>query len=269
MVPFPAAAKCISLILNQRHLLYQFSIRDVQLQYRGSYLGVFWTILNPLLMLGIYTFVFGYVFGGSFADETPIEHALGIFIGLTIHSFLAEVMAVGPTLISSNSTFVKKVVFPLEILVASKVAASLLTFCIKVTIILIAAQFLGFSMTLNYLGIIPLFISLIILTFGIGLSFASIGVFIKDLGSASQFISMSLLFGSAVFYPVSKIPEQAWNFLKFNPLVYIINRTREIILWNNPVTTQDIAASASIAIFTFLIGSYSFAKLKPAFADVI
>jgi lipopolysaccharide transport system permease protein len=264
-----APINCLRLILDKRHLLYRFSLRDIQLQYRGSYLGMFWTILNPLLMLGIYAFVFGYVFGGSFSNESPIEHALGIFIGLSIHNFFTDILAIAPTLIQNNATFVKKVVFPLEILVASKVAASLLTFLIKILLISLAALALGNTITLYYWGMVPLFLSLIILTMGIGLLFASIGVFIKDLGSASQFLSMGLLFGSAIFYPVSKIPEEAWVYLKFNPLIYIINRSREIVLWNNPATTTDIVVSASIACVTFFLGSYAFAKLKPAFSDVI
>lgn len=260
---------CLRIIWSKRHLLYQFALRDIQIQYRGSYLGVFWTILNPLLMLSIYTFVFGFVFGGSFSDESPIEHALGIFIGLSIHNFLSEILATAPTLIHSNSTFVKKVVFPLEILVASKVAAALVTLAIKSCLIFLAALALGHSLTLNYLGLIPLLLSLIVLVYGTGLLLASIGVFIKDLNSASQFLSMSLLFASAVFYPVSKIPDEAWAFLKFNPLVYIIDRAREIVLWNEPMTMTDGIASATCAAIVFVIGSFSFVKLKPAFSDVI
>jgi lipopolysaccharide transport system permease protein len=220
-------------------------------------------------MLGIYTFVFGYIFGGSFADETPLDHSLGIFIGLAIHNFISDIIAITPTLISGNSTFVKKVVFPLVILVASKVSASLLTLTIKAAIIITAALCLGHPFTLNYFAIIPLIISLIILTFGIGLIFASIGVFIKDLANVSQFLSMGLLFGSAIFYPLSKIPEQAWTYLRFNPLIFIIDSIRGVILWNHPISLNYITVPAIFALCTFILGAYCFQKLRPAFSDVI
>ena len=239
------------------------------MQYRGSYLGVFWTILNPLFMLAIYTFVFGYIFGGSFAGETPTEHALGIFVGLVIHNFIAEIITIAPTLISNNVTFVKKVVFPLEILVASKLTASLITLAIKAIIVLIATLFLGHMVTINYIAIIPMALILIVFSFGIGLIFTSIGVFIKDLGNASQFLSMSLLFGSAVFYPVSKVPAEAWIYLKYNPLIYLIDGTRNILLWNESIPLNHFIIPSVFALLILIIGSFSFQKLRPSFPDVI
>lgn len=269
MNPIKSTIQTTISILENRHLLYQFSVREIQMQYRGSYLGVVWTLLNPIFMLGIYTFVFGYIFGGSFSDETPAEHALGIFIGLSIHNFLSEVMTVSPTLIESNSTFVKRVIFPLEILVASKVVASFFTFTLKWVIILATSLILGNPLSLNHPSLIFLVVILTMLSFAIALIFSSIGTFVKDLGNATQFLSMGLLFGSAVFYPISKIPENAWAFLKFNPLIYLIEYSRNIILWSEPFA---LSVAGLLIIFTmalFGIGCYCFQLLKPAFSDVI
>ena len=110
-----------------RELLWQFTLRNVELRHKGSHLGLIWSFLSPLLMLALYVLVFGYIFGGSFGvirGETRVDYALGIFIGLTIFHLLAETLALAPSLIVGNPNFVKKVVFPLEILPAANVGAA-------------------------------------------------------------------------------------------------------------------------------------------------
>ncbi|EDY84811.1 ABC-2 type transporter superfamily [Verrucomicrobiia bacterium DG1235] len=220
-------------------------------------------------MLGIYTFVFGYVFGGSFENETPIEHALGIFVGLAIHNFIAEMIVTTPQLMQSNAAFVKKVVFPLEVLVAARLGASLLTLVIKSALILSTALFLGKTPSMNIFGILALLSTLIVLAAGLGLFFAAIGVFVKDLSNAAQFMSMALLFGSAVFYPIAKIPPQAWGFLNLNPLVHIIDAVRNVVLWDQAIPAARYLVPCLTSIGLFALGSYVFQKLKPAFSDFL
>ncbi len=239
------------------------------MQYRGSYLGVLWTLLTPLMMLGIYSFVFGYVFGGSFNNETPLEHALGIFVGLAIHNFFAETIVITPTIVESNATFVKKVVFPLETLIIARLMASLLTLAIKSILILIAALILGKTLSWNYLGVIA-FLPIIFMTAtGVGMLFSSIGVFIKDLGNASQFMSMALLFGSAIFYPMDKIPTGAWAFLKFNPLIYMVDGARNVVIWNRPIALENYYTPAIVGLAIFMTGNFVFQKLRPSFSDYL
>lgn len=264
-----ASFQTIGALSKHTHLTLQLATRNIQLQYRGSYLGVLWTLLAPLLMLGIYSFVFGYVFGGSFKNETPLEHALGIFVGLAIHNFFSETIVMTPGLIQANTTFVKKVVFPLETLVLARLLASLQTLAIKSTLILVTALFLGKSISAAHLGIFVMLPILLITATGVGMLFAAIGVAIKDLGNASQFLSMALLFGSAVFYPVDKIPPGAWNYLQFNPLVYMIDGVRNIVLWNQPIPLENFFPPAIAGIAIFLFGNYVFQKLRPSFPDYL
>ena len=104
---------------RRRDLWWQFTVRAVEMKHRGSYLGIIWTVINPLLMMGLYLFVFGTIFGGSFhalADETKLDYALGLFLGLTFFNVLAETISIAPSLIVTNPNLVKKVVFPLEVL---------------------------------------------------------------------------------------------------------------------------------------------------------
>lgn len=264
-----SSIRTIRTVVSHRYLTLQLAARNIQMQYRGSYLGVVWTLLSPLLMLGIYSFVFGYVFSSSFKGETPLEHALGIFVGLALHNFFAEVIVLTPTLIQSNATFVKKVVFPLETLIIARLLASLLTLAIKSALIVIAALLLGKSITLAHLGILAMLPIMFITATGIGMLFSAIGVVIKDLGNASQFMSMALLFGSAVFYPVDKIPPGAWTYLQFNPLVYMVDGIRNIMLWNRPMPLESYTVPALSSIVIFLLGNYVFQKLRPSFPDYL
>ena len=104
---------------RRRDLWWQFTVRAIEMKHRGSYLGIIWTVINPLLMMGLYLFVFGTIFGGSFhalADETKLDYALGLFLGLTFFNVLAETISIAPSLIVTNPNLVKKVVFPLEVL---------------------------------------------------------------------------------------------------------------------------------------------------------
>src|SRR5665213_1112014 len=127
---------------TNRALLWQFTLRNVELRHKGSHLGLIWSFLNPLLMMGLYVVVFGYIFRGSFGvlpHDTRVDYALGIFFGLTLFQFVAEVMGLAPIIIISNPNFVKKVIFPLEILPASNVGAALFHLMIGLVLALLGA----------------------------------------------------------------------------------------------------------------------------------
>ena len=135
---------------THRELLWQFTLRNVELRHKGSHLGLIWSFLSPLLMLALYVLVFGYIFGGSFGvipGETRVDYALGIFIGLTIFHLLAETLALAPSLIVGNPNFVKKVVFPLEILPAANVGAALIHLLISLGLVLLSLLCCGHAMS--------------------------------------------------------------------------------------------------------------------------
>ena len=144
---------------THRELLWQFTLRNVELRHKGSHLGLIWSFLNPLLMLGLYVLVFGYIFNGSFGilpDETRLEYALGIFLGLTLFHFIAEVIGNAPAIIVGNPNFVKKVVFPLEILPAASVGAALVHLLISLMLALVGMLVSGtpLHVTLLWLPVI-------------------------------------------------------------------------------------------------------------------
>jgi lipopolysaccharide transport system permease protein len=257
---------------THRELLWQFTLRNVELRHKGSHLGLIWSFLSPLLMLGMYVLVFGYIFSGSFGvlpGETRVDYALGVFLGLSLFHLLAETLGVSPTLIVGNPNFVKKVVFPLEILPAANVGAALFHMAISLALVLISLLLFGpgFGWGMFWLPVIML--PLILLCLGIAWFFSALGVFFRDVGQVMQFLTMALMFSSAVFYSAQKIPAAAWVYMRFNPILLAIELARNAALWQRPLNTTHLAYLYATSIAACYLGHLAFKKMKPAFADVL
>lgn len=257
---------------RQRELLWQFSLREVELRHKGSHLGLVWSVLNPLLMLSLYTFVFSMIFGGKFGvlpHETTMDYALGVFLGLTIFQFLAETISVAPTRIVSNPNFVKKVVFPLEILPASSVSAAAFHMLISLTLVLLGVVFFGPGLTGGVFWLPVILAPLVLLALGVAWLIASLGVFLRDISQVTQFLSLALMYASAVFFSSRKIPPGIWHVLRFNPLLLSIEEARNAVLWNHPVNFNHLAYVYAFSFVACWAGFVVFRRLKPAFADVL
>jgi lipopolysaccharide transport system permease protein len=259
-------------LFRHRALLWQFIERNVEIRHKGSHLGLVWSFLNPLLMLGLYVFVFGYVFGGKFGarpGETRVDYALGIFVGLSVFHFIAEVLGVAPTVIVGNPNFVKKVVFPLEILPVATVGASFVHFLISVALTLVGIAFFGPGLGWGVLWLPVIFLPVLVLALGLAWLCSSLGVFFRDIGQLTGLLSTALMFASAVFYPASNIPAPAWVFLRFNPFIHAIELSRNVALWNTPMDFQHLGYLYGISFAIAIGGYWVFHKLRPAFADVL
>jgi lipopolysaccharide transport system permease protein len=259
---------------RHRELLWQFTLRNVELRHKGSHLGLVWSFLNPLLMLGIYVFVFGFIFGGSFGqpNETRIDYGLGIFFGLTLFHFVSEVMGLAPGIILGNPNFVKKVVFPLEILPVANVLGAVFHMLISLTLLLVGILAFGPGLTLNALWLPVVLLPVILLGFGIAWLFSALGVFLRDISQVMQFLTMALMFSSAVFYPASSIVAKspaAWAVLRFNPVLLAIEQARDAALWGRPVNPHHLIYLYVVAVAAVYVGHAFFRKMKPAFADVL
>lgn len=262
----------LSPLVRHRALLWQFIQRNVELRHKGSHLGLVWSFLNPLLMLGLYVFVFGYVFGGKTANEKPETYALSIFVGLSLFHFIAEVLGVAPTVIVANPNFVKKVVFPLEILPVAAVGASFIHFLISVGLTLIGVALVGPGLRLDFLWLPVIFAPFVLLTLGVAWAAAAIGVFFRDITQFTGFLSMALMFSSAIFYPAAMIVEKsatAWQILRFNPLIHVIELTREVTLRHQEMNFATLGYLYLVGFAAAAAGYWTFHKLRPAFADVL
>ncbi len=257
---------------RQRSLLWQFVVRNVELRHKGSHLGLIWSFANPLLMLALYVIVFGYVFGGKFnaiPGETKVDYGLGIFVGLSLFHFFSEVLGVAPTVIVSNPNFVKKVVFPLEILPVATVGASFFHFLISIALALVGIAVIGPGLNWGAFWLPVIFAPILLWGLGIAWLFSALGVFFRDISQMTQFVTMALMFASAVFYPASAVPEAAWAFLRFNPLIHAIELARDATLWNLPVSLPALAYLYGSGLAACFMGHWVFRRLRPAFADVV
>jgi len=256
---------------THRELLWQFTLRNVELRHKGSHLGLIWSFLNPLLMLGLYVLVFGYIFGGSFGilpGETRVDYALGIFLGLTLFHFVSEVLGLSPTLIVGNPNFVKKVVFPLEILPAASVGGAVFHLLISLGLALVSLLIFGQGIPAGILWLPVIIAPLILLGLGISWFFSALGVFFRDINQVMQFLSMTLMWSSAVFFTAQRYPA-AWTYLRFNPLLLAIDLTRDAVLWSRPLNYHHLGYLYGVSFAVCYLGHLAFRRMKPAFADVL
>ena len=257
---------------THRQLLWTFTLRSVEMRHKGSVLGLAWAVLNPLMMLALYLFVFGFIFGGSFHGESKLDYALGVFLGLSIFHLIAESLAVSPSLIASNPNFVKKVVFPLEILPVAAVCSALIHMAIALLMVLAGVIIGGHHLTWYALAVIPVLLSVVLLALGAAWTLSALGVFFRDIGQFVLAGTTALMFASAVFYPSARVIEKApwaWPAVRLNPLLHAIEAARDILIWDRPVSFTNLLYIHAIGLLAALIGFAAFARSKPAFADVM
>lgn len=256
---------------QHRQLLWQFTLRNVELRHKGSHLGLIWSILNPLLLLGLYVVVFGYIFEGRFGmvtTETRTDYALGIFVGLTFFHFVSEVLSVSPGFIVAYPNFVKKVVFPLSILPAAGVGAALFHMIVGIALSLLGVLLAGVPLTWAALWLPVIVLPLLFLALGIAWFFSAIGVFARDIGQIMQFVTIALMWCSGIFFSAQRFPA-AWKILRFNPVLLAINQARDVVLWHQPVNFHHVGYLYASGLLAALIGHWLFCRMRPAFADVL
>ena len=261
--------------LAQRGLVWQLARRDVQARYRGSMLGLTWALVTPLLMLGVYTFVFRQVLKARWpgvdgsADAGAMDFALRIYAGLIIFNVFAELVARAPTLITGQPNMVKKVVFPLQVLPWVAVLAAFFQVALNVLVLLAAVWLLGPGLSPTMLALPLVVLALFPFLLGLGWWLGSLGVFLRDIGQATGMVVSLLMFLSPIFYPASSLPEHFQALLWLNPLALPIEQVRAVVLdgrWPDwgPLTLYTLAS----VIFAVL-GARWFAATRHGFADVL
>lgn len=245
--------------------------REVVGRYRGSFMGILWSFFNPIFMLAVYTFVFSFIFKArwSVGSDSKAEFALVLFSGLMIFNIFAECINRSPSLILSNVNYVKKVVFPLEILPWVTMGAALFHALISLVVWLIA-YVACFGVPHVSLVALPLVIAPLIL-FIMGLSWwlASLGVFLRDVAQFIGVITMTMMFLSPIFYPATALPEEYRSFLFMNPLTPAIEQARQVLFWGN-MPDYKLLAIYTLAAAAVAWGGFAwFQKTRKGFADVL
>ena len=258
---------------SHRFLIAQLTRREVIGRYRGSHLGIFWSFVNPLLLLCIYTFVFKYIFNAKFTGhrtEGWADFALMLFSALVIFNLFAECLGRAPNLILLNSNYVTKVVFPLETLPLTVVLGSLVHLLIGFVPLVLAAFITRGGHLHGTVLLWPLL--LVPITFwALGMTWlvSALGAFLRDLNEVMLALTQILMYASAVFYPVDRVPASLRTYIELNPLTFFSEQSRNLVVWGEPMNWSAYGwVTLSGAVFMF-IGYKLFMSVKQAFADVI
>ena len=258
-------------IRRNRELIRVSAKREVLGRYRGSLLGIFWTFLNPLLMLTVYTFVFSEIFKSRWnaASDSRTEFAMVLFAGLIAFNLFAECVNRAPSLILSNVNYVKKVVFPLEILPCVALAAALFHSCISLGVWLLAYVVLFGVPQLTVLYL-PLVISpFLFFILGVSWALASLGVFLRDISQFIGLLVMVLMFMSPIFYPASALPEGYRFILYLNPLTPVIEEMRAVLYFGDAPDFAMLAVYWLATVLLAWLGFVWFQNTRNGFADVL
>jgi len=263
------AMRCL---IVHRYLTWQMVVRDILGRYRGSMLGLLWTMMLPLLMLAVYTYVFGIVFRARWpdmAEASAMEFAPRLFAGLIVHGLFVEVLNRGPNIIVDQTNLVKRVVFPLETLSWVVVATAVFHAAISVLVML------GFLLVID--GGLPwtvIFVPVVLATtlplmMGLCWFLSSLGVFLRDIGQVMGVLTMVLLFTAPVFYPASRAPEALQAVLFLNPITVVVEEMRKVAI------TGDLPDWGALGLYTLVglvvasLGHAWFRRTYRAFADVL
>lgn len=257
---------------HNRQLILQMSKREVIGRYRGSVMGLTWSFFTPVLMLAVYTFVFSVVFKarwGVGGEESKSDFAILLFAGMIVHGLFSECVNRAPSLILSNVNYVKKVVFPLEILPWVAMGSALFHSAISFVVLLLAQLLLSQTMPWTVVLFPLVLLPLVLATMGVAWFLSALGVYLRDVGQTTGFITTVLMFLSPVFYPVSALPEEYRFWFHLNPLTFIIEEGRNTLVFGQ---MPDWGGWAIYLVFSAVIawgGYWWFQKSRKGFADVL
>lgn len=253
------------------HLISSLTGREIVSRYRGTILGLFWSFFHPVLMLMVYTFVFSVVFQARWTSgsESKTEFALVLFAGLTVYNLFAECINRSPGLILSNVNYVKKVIFPLEILPLVALGSAAFHFLISLLVWSVFYVIL-FGVPHIQILLLPLVIlPLAMMTLGFSWFFASLGVYLRDISQVVNVATMALMFLSPIFFPISILPEEYQALLEISPLTFIIEQARDVMIWGKGIAWGTWSAWTLASGLVMWLGFAWFQKTRHGFADVL
>ena len=262
---------------RHRGLLWQFAKRYVHARHKGSYLGIAWQVLTPLLMLTLYTFVFGILLHGRFgviANETSADYALGIFLGFMLYGLVADCMGAAPNCINDNSNLVKKVRFPLEVLPAAMALSAFYSFLISMALFVVGYAFFGPTPTWNVFWFPVILTPFLLMSLGLAWLIGALGVYFRDVQNAMTFVTTALFYVSGIFFSASSATagtkaRVALDVLRWNPIFLGIDLSRDVTLWGKSPDLGELMYLYVVCAAVFVLGYAAFTRLKAGFADVI
>lgn len=255
-----------------RLLMFELAKRDIISRYKGSLFGLLWSFVNPLIMLMIYTFLFSDVFKSKWHgtnDDSHAQFAVMLFAGLINYNFFSDCIVRAPTLMLSHVNFVKKIIFPIEILPSIILLSALFNAGISMLVLLIF-QFVVFGFVPFSIFFIPIvMLPIILLTTGLCWFLAALGVYLRDINQSIGIVLTGIMFLSPIFYPISALPEKWQSIARLNPLAFPIEQSRNVLIHNRFPELHEFIIYVSVTTLIAWMGLYFFEKAKNGFADVL
>jgi lipopolysaccharide transport system permease protein len=256
-------------LLKNRLLYFRLVSRDVSLRYKGSVLGFMWSMINPLALLAVFSFVFGVVMHARWGEAGGPNFSLVIYSGLVLFIFLSDVVNKAPLLIIQNDNYVKKVVFPLEILPSVVTGGALVNLFFALTILLLGQLFVTGSIPWTWVFVPFVIVPFVLLGLGVVYILSSLGVYLRDIAQITGIVVMVLMYMSPILYPADMVPVQYRDWLFINPLTLPVNQLREVTLYGHLPDWTGLALYSFGAYVVVVVGFWWFWRTKNGFADVL
>ena len=261
-----------SSVWRNRELIATLTKREVIGRYKGSFLGLTWSLLNPLLILTVFTFVFGDIFQskwGNSQNTGRLDFASALFAGLLIYNFFAECISRSPMLITSNPNFVKKVIFPVEVLPVVNTLGAIFHLGVAYVLLGILVLFSNWGIGPTAFLVPIILLPFVLLTQGLSWLLAALGVFLRDISQLVQPGLTALLFLSPIFYPLSSVPQALQWVYKLNPITFTTESIRSVLIHHTEPVWNEYFVFLGCCLLTAWIGFALFQKTRKGFADVL
>lgn len=260
-------------VWQYRSLFWQLLVREISSRYRGSLFGFIWSFLNPALMLGVYTFVFGVVLPARWPQTggnlTIADFSIILFAALIVHTLFSECVVRAPGLIVSNANLVKRVVFPLELLTWTSVGAALFQALVSILVLIAVILLIGHYVCWTVILLPIVLVPLILMSAGLSWFLAGLGVFVRDTSQAIGIISTTLLFMSPAFFPIEQTPAPLRPVIRANPLTLPMNQVRQVVIWGTVPDWSQLGLWFLVSLLVACVGFWWFQRTRSGFADVL
>lgn len=257
--------------MAHRDLCWRLTTREVTQRFKGSMLGLVWAVLTPLLTAAVFTLVFTGIFPQRWPGRSgaPLDFALILLVGMSVHSVLAEALSRAPHLVVGNASYVTKVVFPLEVLPVVTTLAALVNLCITLGIVLLGNLLVNGSLHWTALFLPLVLLPYLVFVMAAVAFIAACGVFLRDIALVITPVVTLMMFLSPVFFPLEAVPE-AWRFLiRMNPITPIMEQARTVLLFGGWPDFSSLALYLGLALCSLAFAHWAFQRLRPGFADVL
>lgn len=260
----------LSSLVTHRKLIFTLCRRDILTRYQGSLLGLLWAVVTPLMMLVVYTFVFSVVFNAKWGGvENRYEFALILFSGLLAFNIFSDVVTRAPSLIVAYASYVTKVVFPVQILPLVITLSAMFNFCVGCVVWLAGYCVLIGVPSVHLLWLPVLLLPYLLFVTGMAWFVSSIGVFIRDLGQVVGVAVTALLFMTPIFYPLSAIPQIYHKYMYLNPITFIVESLRSVMISGRMPDMGGMAIFTGFALLVYVAGFLWFQRTRKGFNDVL